>query len=132
MIKLGTKFPFGLAAICLMSFVLAALWINFIATELVCVVAFVGSITGIDDSILGITVIAWGNSVGDFSSNLAMAKRGLGNVSMTASFAGPVFNILVGLGFGFLFYFDKKGKGSSTPVSLEKVTAVAFLGVILN
>ena len=132
LVKLGTSFPFGLAVTCLVSFVLAALWINFFATELVSLISFIGSITGIDDSILGLTVIAWGNSIGDFSSNMAMAKRGLGNVSMTASFAGPVFNILVGLGFGFLFYFDKKGKGSSTPVSLEKVTAVAFLGVILN
>ena len=93
LIKLGTGFPFGLAAICLISFVLAAMWINLIATELVSVVTFVGSITAIDESILGLTVIAWGNSIGDFSSNLAMAKRGLGNISMTASFAGPVFNV---------------------------------------
>jgi len=131
MIKLGTKFPFGLAAICLMSFVLAALWINFIATELVCVVAFVGSITGIDDSILGITVIAWGNSVGDFSSNLAMAKRGLGNVSMTASFAGPVFNILIGLGFGFLFYFAAHDV-TEARVKLTSVTFLALACIVLN
>ncbi len=131
MIKLGTRIPFGLATICLMSFVLAALWINFIATELVCVVAFVGSITGIDDSILGITVIAWGNSVGDFSSNLAMARRGLGNVSMTASFAGPVFNILIGLGFGFLFFFAAHGVTEAS-VKLTSVTCLALMAIIFN
>mmetsp|Transcript_4263 Transcript_4263/g.10925 ORF Transcript_4263/g.10925 Transcript_4263/m.10925 type:complete len:106 (-) Transcript_4263:70-387(-) len=30
-----------------------------------------------------------------------MAKRGLANMSMTACFAGPLFNALVGLGVGF-------------------------------
>jgi len=131
MMKLGTKFPFGLAAICLVSFVLAALWINLIATELVSVITFVGKISQVDESVLGLTVIAWGNSIGDLSSNLAMAKRGLGNVSMTASFAGPVFNILVGLGFGFLFYFQLNGV-TEKQVEISSVTALAFACVIFN
>jgi len=131
MLKFGTKFPFGLAVICLVSFVLAALWIDLIATELVSVITFVGSITAIDQSILGLTVIAWGNSIGDYSSNLAMAKRGLGNVSMTASFAGPVFNILVGLGFGFIFYFNLNGVYEKE-VGIPTATALAFCCIVLN
>ena len=50
---------------------------------------------------LGLTVLAWGNSVGDLSTNMAMARKGLSNMAMTACFAGPVFNMLVGLGLGF-------------------------------
>jgi sodium/potassium/calcium exchanger 6 len=131
MIKLGTKFPFGLAVICLVSFILAALWINVVATELVSVISFIGNIAAIDESILGLTVIAWGNSIGDFSTNMAMAKRGLSNVSMTASFAGPVFNILVGLGFGFLYYFQYEGS-TFMEVELNIVIALAFICIILN
>jgi Ca2+/Na+ antiporter len=37
----------------------------------------------------------------DLSGNVIMARKGLANVAITACFAGPVFNILVGLGCGF-------------------------------
>ena len=46
-------------------------------------------------------MLAWGNSIGDLSTNMAMARKGLANMAMTACFAGPVFNMLVGLGLGF-------------------------------
>lgn len=46
--------------------------------------------------VLGLTVLAWGNSIGDFSTNMAMAKKGLANMALTACYAGPVFNLLVG------------------------------------
>ncbi len=45
--------------------------------------------------VLGLTVLAWGNSIGDFSTNMAMAKKGLANMALTACYAGPVFNLLV-------------------------------------
>ena len=47
--------------------------------------------------VLGLTVLAWGNSMGDFSTNMAMAKKGLANMALTACYAGPVFNLLVRL-----------------------------------
>ena len=64
-------------------------------------------------SILGLTILAWGNSVGDLSTNMSMAKRGLANMSITACFAGPVFNLLVGLGVGFNLLNNSNGGGSS-------------------
>ncbi len=44
--------------------------------------------------VLGLTVLAWGNSIGDMSTNMAMARKGLANMAMTACYAGPVFNLL--------------------------------------
>ena len=35
-----------------------------------------GRMFGISDAILGLTVLAWGNSIGDFVSNLTVAKQG--------------------------------------------------------
>ncbi len=46
-------------------------------------------------------VLAWGNSMPNLSGNVTMARKGLANMAITACFAGPVFNILVGLGCGF-------------------------------
>jgi sodium/potassium/calcium exchanger 6 len=85
----------------LYGFVIAATWIDFIADQLVEVLQYFGVIAHIPNAILGLTILAWGNSIGDLSCNLSMAKRGLANMSITACFAGPVFNMLVGLGVGF-------------------------------
>jgi Sodium/calcium exchanger protein len=49
-------------------------------------------------------VLAWGNSMGDLTTNTAMARKGLANMAMTACFAGPLFNLLVGLGLGWAAY----------------------------
>ena len=46
-------------------------------------------------------MLAWGNSMGDMSANMTMARKGLANMAITACFAGPVFNILIGLSGGF-------------------------------
>ena len=46
------------------------------------------------------TIIAWGNCLGDLNADLAMTKRGYGEMAVTATIAGPTFNILAGLGIG--------------------------------
>ena len=48
------------------------------------------------------TVLAWGNCLGDMSADVAMTKKGFGEMAITATMAGPIFNILVG---GFLSNF---------------------------
>ena len=87
--------------IALYGFVVAATWIDWIADRLVALLDFLGIILRIPNYIMGLSVLAWGNSMADLSANLTMARKGLANMAITACFAGPVFNILVGLGAGF-------------------------------
>lgn len=47
---------------------------------------------------LALTVLAWGNSLGDMSADTAMTKKGFGEMAVTATMAGPIFNILMGQG----------------------------------
>lgn len=84
-----------------LGFIVAATWIDAIADRLVKILTLFGVICRIPGSIMGLTVLAWGNSMGDLSANMTMAKKGLANMAITACFAGPVFNILIGLGGGF-------------------------------
>ena len=47
---------------------------------------------------LGLSLLAWGNTWGDLSATVAMASKGFGEMAVTGCLAGPIFNILVGLG----------------------------------
>jgi sodium/potassium/calcium exchanger 6 len=112
--------------IALYGFFIAATWIDFIADKLVNLLDFLGIICRIPAPIMGLTILAWGNSMGDLSANLTMARKGLANMAMTACFAGPVFNILMGLGLGFSRLFAATGESEKSVV----VTPAVLIGII--
>lgn len=117
--------------IALYGFVIAATWVDVIADDLVAVLNFIGVILKIPGSIMGLTILAWGNSMADLSANMAMARKGLANMAMTACFAGPIFNILVGLGLGFSALAAETGKASNT-VTLTPTVRTGFIFILLN
>jgi Ca2+/Na+ antiporter len=85
----------------LYGFAIAATWIDAVADQLVDVLSFLGIVCHIPGPIMGLTVLAVGNSFGDLAANVTMARKGLSNMAITACFAGPVFNMLVGVALGF-------------------------------
>jgi len=117
--------------IALYGFIIAATWIDFVADHLVALLDFMGIVLRIPGAIMGLTILAWGNSMGDLSANMTMARKGLANMAMTACFAGPVFNILIGLGLGFSSLSAQTGKAESA-VSLSAPVVTGFVFVILN
>ncbi|CCE64801.1 hypothetical protein TPHA_0I03000 [Tetrapisispora phaffii CBS 4417] len=50
------------------------LWISLIANALIEILEIYQNITGISEAILGLTIFAWGNSVSDLISNIAMCN----------------------------------------------------------
>ncbi|KAL7554387.1 hypothetical protein ACHAWF_017832, partial [Thalassiosira exigua] len=66
--------------IALYGFLIAATWIDVISDQLVNVLEFIGVILRIPAPIMGMTVLAWGNSVGDYTTNGALAQRGLADM----------------------------------------------------
>jgi len=132
----GRRLPkWAAATLGLLGFVVAASWIDTIASNVVGILQFLGVLLGIRKSVLGLTVLAWGNSIGDLSTNVAMARKGLANMAITACFAGPVFNMLVGLGLGFSSLLHS-GKDSNAdgeiPVSLSPGLVVGFVFLACN
>ena len=53
----------------------AVSWFNFLANECVAVLEAFGLNLGISSSVLGITVLAWGNSVGDLVADTALVRQ---------------------------------------------------------
>lgn len=102
----GFAYSMALAAA---GFIMCSAWIYTIATELVAVVTSLGKLWGIPSSLLGLTLLAWGNSAGDLITNIAVARAGLSDMAVAGCFAGPTFNLLVGLGCSFLWKVVRSG-----------------------
>ena len=130
---LGSGYPLGAGVIAIYGFAVAAMWIDIFASQIVGILHFFGLLAGVHPAVLGVTVLSWGNSLTDFVANTSMAGRSAGGTSMamTACFAGPLFNMLVGLGIGFWAYLaDTKQK--STVVKFDSVVLVGCIFAMLN
>ncbi|NXA37946.1 NCLX protein, partial [Eudromia elegans] len=122
-----------------LGFLVSAMWINAAATELVNILRTLGIVFQLSNTVLGLTLLAWGNSIGgegvsgdargpgawgrlrsmspraDTFSDLTMARQGYPRMAFSACFGGIIFNMLVGVGLGCLLQMS----ASQTVVKLE-------------
>ena len=92
-----------------------------------------GFITQLPKALFGLTVLAWGNCLGDMTADVAMTKKGFGEMAMTGTVAGPIFNILVGQGVSQTLHFLslKDPWNASTRVSLYTTDGLFIKSSIL-
>lgn len=74
------------------SFIGSIVVIYTVAQEVVSVLNALGIISDLTDSMLGLSILAWGNSIGDLFSNIALAKQGYQQMAFAACFGGPMFS----------------------------------------
>lgn len=98
-----TKPPKYRFILCFLGFVVAIAWISTIANEVVGVLKAIGVILGISDAILGLTIFAVGNSLGDLVADITVARLGYPVMALSACFGGPMLNILLGIGLSGIY-----------------------------
>lgn len=96
---------------CFLGFIVSIAWISTIASEVVGVLKAFGIILGISDAILGLTIFAVGNSLGDLVANITVARLGFPVMALSACFGGPMLNILLGIGLSGLYMTVKTANG---------------------
>ncbi|KAL2866774.1 sodium/calcium exchanger protein [Aspergillus lucknowensis] len=101
-----------------LGFIVAIFWVATIATEVVNLLKTLGVILNISDSLLGLTVFAVGNSLGDLVANITVARLGYPVMALSACFGGPMLNILLGIGVGGL-YMTLHAKTSQTMATAD-------------
>ncbi|KAI4089166.1 MAG: hypothetical protein LQ344_005546 [Seirophora lacunosa] len=95
--------------LCFLGFVVSIAWIVTIANEVVGVLKAFGVILGISDAVLGLTIFAVGNSLGDLVADITVARLGFPVMALSACFGGPMLNILLGIGLSGLYMTIRDG-----------------------
>ncbi|PLB54283.1 hypothetical protein P170DRAFT_397544 [Aspergillus steynii IBT 23096] len=122
----------------LLGFMVAIFWIATIATEVVSLLKTVGVILNISDSLLGLTVFAVGNSLGDLVADITVARLGYPVMALSACFGGPMLNILLGIGLGGLYMTLNANPesivatGGSYEIAISKVLVISGATLLLT
>lgn len=111
-------------------FVVAVVWIYSVANEVVNILQTFGVVFSISNAVLGLTLLAWGNSIGDLIADTVMARQGYPRIGISACFGGPLFNLLLGIGIPFTIATIKKGDYELS-ITLEEYVLAGFLALSL-
>uniref|UniRef100_A0A1I7SZR0 Na_Ca_ex domain-containing protein n=1 Tax=Caenorhabditis tropicalis TaxID=1561998 RepID=A0A1I7SZR0_9PELO len=84
-----------------LGFLMSIAWIYATSNEIVSVVTMIGVVTGLSMELLGLTIMAWSNCIGDIVADVAVVKQGFPKMAMAAAIGGPLFNLLIGFGLPF-------------------------------
>jgi Ca2+/Na+ antiporter len=108
----------------IMSFLLALFWLLVIANEIVGTALFIGKVLSIPDVVMGLTVLAVGNSINDLAASLTIARDGYASMAVAGAYAGPMFNVLAGIGLPMILACSK---ADSKSYDIGKPTLLTFL-----
>jgi sodium/potassium/calcium exchanger 6 len=82
----------------LVGFVVSISWISTIAGQVVGALKALAVILNMSHAIMGLTIFAVGNSLGDLVADVTVARLGYPVMALSACFGGPMLNILLGIG----------------------------------
>ncbi|XP_071169921.1 sodium/potassium/calcium exchanger Nckx30C-like [Mytilus edulis] len=85
------------------------LWIAIYSYLMLWWAATVGKTIGIQDEIMGLTIIAAGTSIPDLITSVIVAKKGFGDMAVSSSVGSNIFDITVGLPIPWLIYLAING-----------------------
>ncbi|KAI0460880.1 hypothetical protein LJB42_001527 [Komagataella kurtzmanii] len=115
--------------ISIIGFINSLVFITILTSSVVTILKNFGIIHHINETVLGLTLMALGNSIGDIISNVTLAKIGLPHTGLSACFGSPLLYILLGIGSNGLFLMAKDGK-SSIEFEVDKSLDFSTIGLM--
>ncbi|KAI5954401.1 hypothetical protein KGF54_002176 [Candida jiufengensis] len=105
--------------------IISITYISLIATEIISILRVISTVYNLSDDLLGITLFALGNSIGDFITNYTMAKLGFPIMAFAACFGGPLL-ALCSFGFSGIIV------GGSHILDLSSILFVGVIAIFWN
>eukprot|EP00842_Homolaphlyctis_polyrhiza_P000559 jgi/Hompol1/1503/HPOL_003210-RA len=99
----------ALKTLSILGFIVSMLYISTISNELVGLLDVIGKLSGLDETLLGLTLFAFGNSIGDLVTNVSLAQMGYPTMAIGACYGSPMLNIVLGIGFSTLYTIGTTG-----------------------
>ena len=125
--------PKQIILVAVINFCMSIIWIWSISNILIDSLKFIGILFNIPFAFLGLSLLALGNSAPDIGINCSLAKNGYGEMAIAGSIAGPLFNLLLGLGLSLLIKTIKKGTISIDLFSIKnRVNIIAYCFLFIN
>uniref|UniRef100_A0AC35F2X4 Sodium/calcium exchanger membrane region domain-containing protein n=1 Tax=Panagrolaimus sp. PS1159 TaxID=55785 RepID=A0AC35F2X4_9BILA len=111
-------------------FIISVSWIYLMSSELVNVVLMLSIISQLSQEILGLTIMAWSNSIGDFIADTSVARQGFPQMAASAAIGAPLLTMLFGFGTAFLIS-TLQGKNIDIEMDSVKALLVIMVGTSL-
>ena len=120
--------PFYHKLFSFIGFAVSVIWIYSLANEVVNLLQAFGVALSLTKAILGLTFLAWGNSVGDFVADVTLARQGYPRTGISACYGGPLMNTLLGIGLAWTVKSITSGQLSfELKLSPLELVSAAFL-----
>ncbi|CAI5453636.1 unnamed protein product [Caenorhabditis angaria] len=113
-----------------LGFLMSIAWIYVTSNEIIGVITMIGVVTGLSQELLGLTILAWSNCIGDVVADIAVVKQGFPKMAMAAAIGGPLFNLLIGFGLPFTIA-AAQGKEIELLINPVYRLLMLFLGISL-
>ena len=95
-----------------LSFFMSLVWLLLITNELVGAALCFGKTLSIPDIAMGLIILAIGNSINDLAASVTIAREGYPSMAVAGAYAGPMFNVLAGIGLPmFIYTAGAEGQG---------------------
>ncbi|SCU95565.1 LANO_0E10726g1_1 [Lachancea nothofagi CBS 11611] len=99
----------AIRCVCVVAFLLSLFTISFVVKIVVGVLEECALMLNISQAMLGLTIFAWGNSIGDLATTITFTKMGVLDIALGACFGGPLLYFLFGVGIdGMLVMFFRR------------------------
>ena len=110
-----------------LGFIVGVVWVYFISTEVVSNIRALGVAFNLSEPTIGMTILALGNCLLDFISNVSIAKKGYPRMAIGACLGSPLLALLLGVGIPGTI----RTATSGTFIELEPTTLLVVIYIAI-
>lgn len=123
---------YWLIPLLIVAFISSIVWLDCFANFVVNAALLTAEISGLSSVIIGLTIVAWGNSIGDLVADVAVAKAGLPYTAITSCMCSPLLSAIIGVGSAILIICAQSGIDTVVKVQMTPTIYVSYGFLLLS